>query len=81
MAGFLVKKRLPTPFPVVDLFRKAVAAAFLAREESLARTPQAQSAYAEAVDAVKAVSLKSLAAVLSTVLGKVKSSLNDRDKR
>jgi tetratricopeptide (TPR) repeat protein len=64
-----------------DLFRTAVAATFLAREESLAGTPRALAAYAEAVDAVKVVSLKSLAAVLSTVLGKINRSLNDRHKK
>jgi tetratricopeptide (TPR) repeat protein len=63
-----------------DLFRKAVAATFLAREEFVARTPQARAAYAAAVETVKSVALKSLAAVLSTVLGKLKASLDERDK-
>jgi tetratricopeptide (TPR) repeat protein len=64
-----------------DLFRKALAVSFLAREEILAGTSQAQSAYESAVEASKAVTLKSVATVLNTMLQKMKTLMTERIKQ
>lgn len=62
-----------------DQFRSALARAFLAREETLARTPEAQAAYNAAVEAAKAVKLASIATVLSTVLKRTKAVLDAKE--
>lgn len=61
-----------------DPFRRALAASFLAREELLAKTFQASFAYDAAVRASQAIKSKSLAAILDTVLKRIKQALDEQ---
>lgn len=63
-----------------DPLRKALAAAFLAREELLAGTPQAPFAYEAAVAANRHVKSKSMAAALDAVLKRIKKTFDQKKK-